>query len=184
MSDATQIVHTFVSGPPPDGIPYCHMSVMDCFGKVHDYVGYSYERMEANTREFIRMAGGRNGPNSTSLAVIMWVAYVSQPYPNARREGFWREGESAPQAVPTPWDGQADFLKRLTLIHHRLRPLNDWTPTFCRCCGKSLGADTFHYGRWVWPIGLHHYVAAHNVQPSPDFVAFVMSDSYLLAERL
>lgn len=44
----------------------------------------------------------------------------------------------------------------------------------CRCCGNTNGSGDYKSDGWVWPEGLHHYIAKHNVRPSLAFQEFIL----------
>lgn len=45
----------------------------------------------------------------------------------------------------------------------------------CRICGAQNGAGEFTDGSYVWPEGLLHYVAEHNVRLPDEFVTHALT---------
>lgn len=98
-------------------------------------------------------------------------------------EGFWRGSEESnvdlpfPQANEEPWEGQADFLNKLDALESRLREGKHYRTyrglSMCRLCGNRNGSQTYVFMDWRWPSGFRHYIDAHNVEPTPEFKAFV-----------
>lgn len=94
------------------------------------------------------------------------------------REGFWKSKYEpelpSPVANDHPWEGQDEFLKALSKKErggpqHRFKG-----SSLCRICGCINGSTEYDRGGWEWPSGFRHYVETHNVQPSPEFIDWVM----------
>lgn len=47
----------------------------------------------------------------------------------------------------------------------------------CRLCNHCNGSREFRFGGFAWPEGYRHYLKIHNVQPDPEFAAFILSDA-------
>jgi hypothetical protein len=76
-----------------------------------------------------------------------------------------------PQLLVGPWNPEE---QRLVLAYLRAgQMLVDFgEPSFCRfACGEpDMGSADLSDGRYVWPAGLAHYIAAHSVQLPRAFV--------------
>jgi hypothetical protein len=44
----------------------------------------------------------------------------------------------------------------------------------CRLCNTMVGSTDKSDGSYVWPSGLAHYVEAHSLRPTPDFVHHII----------
>lgn len=106
-----------------------------------------------------------------------------------KSEGFWRapptsfyedpkyRGLPWPIANERPFEGKDEFLAALGRVEavaevHRYRGLST-----CRICGCGNGNIEYEYRGWRWPEGYRHYIEVHNVEPSPEFRAFVILNS-------
>ena len=98
----------------------------------------------------------------------------SQP----RRVGFWKSSEEPclpmPEANAEPFPGKSGLLEALRnaqvlAVENAYR---GWST--CRICSKPNGNRKYTLGRWVWPSGYLHYLDAHNVEPDPEFAAYLL----------
>jgi hypothetical protein len=101
---------------------------------------------------------------------------------NFREEGFWRQAvdDTSRRPWPTPdpaWADREGFLKRLDEVQRTATVIDFMGHSRCRLCGRPNGASEFSEGGWTWPEGLRHYIADHQVRPSPDFEDFVLSQA-------
>jgi hypothetical protein len=92
-------------------------------------------------------------------------------------EGYWRKSErksvvsfssSLPWPVATTND-HSIFLAALEQVEKMAieQAFRGWSN--CRLCQKTNGSTEFSYNGWRWPQGFRHYVAAHGVDPTPEF---------------
>lgn len=100
------------------------------------------------------------------------------------REGFWYSREEPDLPMPiankSPWNGQKEFLEKLSFIENSV----DWGPnkegyfgySGCRICDCDNGSAEYRISDWTWPEGFRHYVEVHNVKPSDEFIRFVMQE--------
>lgn len=98
----------------------------------------------------------------------------------SRREGFWSTSPScAPWPAPhaAPWDGQEAFLFALARAEHKAKRIGYMGYSTCRICRRDNGSHECYLDEWCWPSGFRHYVEAHNVKPSVEFVSFITSMS-------
>lgn len=79
-----------------------------------------------------------------------------------------------PESNPEPWDEQSQFLARLAVREKTAKVTRFRGWSICRICGDKNGSAEFSSGRWRWPSGLRHYVEEHNVEPSDEFVTFII----------
>lgn len=98
-----------------------------------------------------------------------------------RIEGYWRRTEGEDSELPWPvvdhaWPNQA-FLRALENAEDRAGGMDYMGFSTCRLCGCTNGASEFELHGWVWPEGFKHYVADHNVRPTKEFEAFVLSSA-------
>ncbi len=93
------------------------------------------------------------------------------------REGFWKwELEPhlpMPVASPVPFMGQAAFLSCLARVEAGVRPVAYKGVSQCRLCGCMNGNEEYQTKNATWPEGLRHYIEAHNVMPSQEFIAYI-----------
>jgi len=47
----------------------------------------------------------------------------------------------------------------------------------CRLCGCRNGFESLLLGEWKWPAGFRHYVEAHLVRPTDDFIRFILGET-------
>jgi hypothetical protein len=93
-------------------------------------------------------------------------------------EGHWRhaagEDSKLPWPVPDPaWPGTAAFLRALDAAEAKAIVVDFMGISKCRLCGRANGSSEFRLRRWGWPEGYRHYIADHQVRPSPEFERFV-----------
>lgn len=72
-----------------------------------------------------------------------------------------------------PWVGQSEFLAKLNLVEEMAKRTAYRGLSLCRCCRAINGSVTYEHGGWEWPSGFRHYVDAHNVRPTDEFIEFV-----------
>lgn len=93
-------------------------------------------------------------------------------------EGYWscKEDRSLPTPIPRsrPWPGQVAFLTALKRKEKSAHETRYKGFSKCRICGEGNGGSDFTKGSWTWPSGFSHYVEAHNVKPTKEFIAFVI----------
>jgi len=93
-------------------------------------------------------------------------------------EGHWRLSVTESSELPWPeqnpqWRERAAFLTRLDLVEAVAPRIVYRGISMCRLCGERNGHEAFRWARWEWPAGFRHYVADHDVQPSPEFEDFI-----------
>lgn len=96
-----------------------------------------------------------------------------------RYEGFWRSSLNAEESLPWPepdsaWLDRAAFLQALRRVETTARKFVSAGFSLCRLCGTRNGNESFQADIWEWPEGFRHYVAEHQVRPTPDFESFVL----------
>lgn len=103
--------------------------------------------------------------------------------------GYWRgegaEGWPDPHKfVDSSWDADerevvVDYLGRGFVV----RAYMGYSP--CRICGRDNGSLELSDGVYVWPEGLAHYLADHEVRPPGPFVshALAMMEAFESAGR-
>jgi hypothetical protein len=97
---------------------------------------------------------------------------------SARYEGFWRTSLHADGKLPWPqpepkWNERAGFLEMLDRAEVAAYRVHYFGYSDCRICGCLNGTKSFRLDVWEWPEGFRHYVAEHEVRPSPEFELFV-----------
>lgn len=93
--------------------------------------------------------------------------------------GYWRgkgvEGWPDPsEFMDFTWDVDerdivVDYLRRGFVV----RAYMGYSP--CRMCGRGNGSLELSDGVYVWPEGLTHYLADHDVRPPEPFVSHVLA---------
>jgi hypothetical protein len=96
-----------------------------------------------------------------------------------RYEGFWRTRIDDESELPWPaqvehWPARAAFLASLSSIEAVAERIAYRGYSKCRVCGCQNGHASFRLGQWEWPAGFRHYVEEHQIQPSREFMTFVM----------
>lgn len=93
------------------------------------------------------------------------------------REGFWRWQHEPDLPMPIanamPWEGQAEFLRRLSAVEDAANFLQAKGWSTCRVCDRPNGSREFRTAGAEWPEGLRHYVETHNVRPSKAFTDYI-----------
>ena len=94
-------------------------------------------------------------------------------------EGFWRarldeESELAWPVSARDWPERSTFLSALTAVEATTERVGYRGFSMCRLCGCRNGHESLTLGHWEWPTGFRHYVEAHDVRPSEEFVKFIM----------
>ena len=94
-----------------------------------------------------------------------------------KREGFWwsKYEPKLPKVKheQTPWKGKALFLADLRRVQSKAATIQYRGWSNCRCCKQANGTMDYRYNGWTWPEGYEHYIQQHNVQPTPEFKAFI-----------
>ena len=89
--------------------------------------------------------------------------------------GYW-DGPETDHSWPSPtdfidesWDlEERDFIASYLLMGLVVRTYMGYSR--CRICGRENGDSELSDGRFVWPIGLSHYVSQHGVRLPTRFV--------------
>ena len=96
------------------------------------------------------------------------------------KEGFWKSRFEPDLPMPIandlPWDGQETFLKAFWKKERGASVLQAKGFSLCRVCRCINGSEEYHRDDWEWPSGLRHYVEEHNVKPSEEFIAWVLTN--------
>lgn len=92
----------------------------------------------------------------------------------AKTEGFWSESHP-PIPSGSPWPGEAKFLVALAYAQTKAERVRYRGWSNCRVCGKPNGSETFILDGWQWPSGFMHYIEAHHVVPSGDFLRMILA---------
>ena len=83
----------------------------------------------------------------------------------AKYEGFWRQ--RADEASELPWPTAVEsWPGRIACRRY----------SHCRMCRCRNGHEPFRLDEWEWPAGFRHYIEHHDVQPSAEFVKFILED--------
>jgi len=95
-----------------------------------------------------------------------------------RYEGFWRSSAHADENLPWPqpdarWLQRAAFLEILDRAESEAQRVSYRGFSHCRVCGCRNGSQSFRLDVWEWPSGFRHYVADHEVRPTPEFELFI-----------
>ena len=104
--------------------------------------------------------------------------YGTNPYV-PQKIGFWHS-QNEPQLpkvqelIDYSWSRDhrsavASYLKNGTISNQ----YKGWSN--CRICGVQNGTSELTDGAYVWPEGLAHYIEAHYVKPSEEFIAHVLT---------
>lgn len=48
----------------------------------------------------------------------------------------------------------------------------------CRLCGCRNGCKEFIIDEFMWPEGFRHYIQAHNVRPTQEFIDFILKEKF------
>lgn len=123
------------------------------------------------------------------------VTAIMMRHADARIEGWWRDEEDPsksdmhyvalpwPEARVAPWKGMDEFLGALDVVERSTKTIQKHQymgTSWCRICGCNNGTGEFYDARefadhgWRWPMGLRHYIAEHNVEPSVAFQCYVI----------
>ncbi|MFF2623213.1 hypothetical protein [Oerskovia jenensis] len=95
--------------------------------------------------------------------------------------GYWQgrgaDGWPDPADFVDPdWDDdERDLVVRYLTRGFVVRYYMGYSP--CRLCGRDNGALELSDGVYVWPDGLKHYVADHDVRLPKEFVSHVVTAS-------
>ena len=95
-----------------------------------------------------------------------------------RYEGFWRSSAHGDGNLPWPqpdakWPQRAAFLDMLDSAECTAQRVSYRGFSHCRLCGCRNGSQSFRLDVWEWPSGFRHYVADHEVRPTPEFELFI-----------
>lgn len=88
------------------------------------------------------------------------------------REGFWSP-EHTPAPSAAPWEGQAEFLRKLAAVEAEAHVVQFRGWSNCRVCTRPNGSREFLTAGATWPSGFYHYIEAHNVEPSIEFREYI-----------
>ena len=104
---------------------------------------------------------------------------MNEPPTAPRRVGYWRD-DDAPH-LPDPselidptWVGDERRLVVAYIGQDVRTPVGEGCST-CRLCGQPNGFTDLTDGTYVWPEGLAHYVADHDVRLPESFVQHVLA---------
>jgi hypothetical protein len=95
-------------------------------------------------------------------------------------EGFWRQRVDEESELPWPnpiesWPARTAFLKSLTAVEAVAEQEIYRGFSLCRVCQCRNGNTSYRFAEWEWPAGFRHYVEQHQVQPSAEFVTFILA---------
>lgn len=93
-------------------------------------------------------------------------------------EGHWRDSLDDESDLPWPAPGaarheQSQFIEQLDRVEAMAFRVAYRGRSMCRLCGQTNGHEGLRLERWEWPAGYRHYLAAHSVQPTVEFNAFI-----------
>lgn len=96
-------------------------------------------------------------------------------------EGHWRATLDEHSDLPWPtadaeWAGRPMFLTLLDRVEAAAFRVPYRGFSMCRICGRQNGREGLRFERWEWPAGYRHYLADHDVRPTPEFEAFVTEE--------
>lgn len=108
---------------------------------------------------------------------------------NVKIEGYWwseREPQfPKPEHSNIPFENKDKVIEKLKDLQiNRLKEFQGNRRvsithfkgfSICRCCKQSNGSGEYSHKNWKWPEGLLHYIEAHNVRPSDDFLKEVLN---------
>lgn len=106
---------------------------------------------------------------------------MPNPRKMPKREGFWKSATEPDLLNPLPhdepWEGQKKFTTALELVEfdHETSQVRYRGFSRCRICGCSNGTISYRRGEWEWPNGFLHYINAHNVRPTQEFIDFIFA---------
>jgi hypothetical protein len=137
---------------------------------------YVHETTEGEHRRSLEWFS--NGRPTTHRFYVPAPPGTGFPTETPLYEGHWRRsvGESSELLWPTPdpqWRERASFLARLDRVELVATRIAYRGFSMCRLCGKENGHEALRSVRWEWPAGFRHYVAEHDVRPSPEFEDFI-----------
>lgn len=102
-----------------------------------------------------------------------------------KNEGFWWSEQEPhfpkPESMKEPFkdkDVVVEALEKLyteIILHKKGECIYFKGFSTCRCCNEMNGSRELTYKRWVWPEGYLHYIKAHNVRPSNEFLKEVLN---------
>jgi hypothetical protein len=100
----------------------------------------------------------------------------------AKYEGFWRRSRDVAEALPWPepeetWAARISFLIALDRVEAQAQSVPCRGFSFCRVCHQRNGIRSYRFAEWEWPEGFRHYIAQHQVRPSPEFERFIRSQT-------
>lgn len=121
------------------------------------------------------------------MAENLWGFYVpalpGEPGARIAREpeyeGYWRVSIDEASLLPWPipyqsWEARAAFLEILDSVEANAERIAYRGHSYCRLCGCLNGHEGIRLAGWEWPAGFRHYIADHEVRPSPAFESFVL----------
>jgi len=90
---------------------------------------------------------------------------------NPKREGFFTE--RVKPTVDPDWDGRDKFLRALNNVERELKRHMWRGIERCQLCPVSKSIAEYALDDWEWSGFYNHYIDAHDVRPSPEFIAFI-----------
>ena len=100
--------------------------------------------------------------------------------PDKKIAGYWYADTPQARHYPKPfentepWPGQVAFLRALERKEAKANKTQYRGFSRCRICQMINGSSEYETRTWKWPVGLRHYIIAHNVRPSQEFVDYVL----------
>lgn len=99
--------------------------------------------------------------------------------PNVKIEGYWWSERTPqfpkPEHSDNPFENKDAIVKKLKSIQSRQRMNHFKGFSVCRCCKQCNGSGEYSHKNWKWPEGLLHYIEAHNVKPSEQFIKDILN---------
>ena len=98
-----------------------------------------------------------------------------------RAIGYWRQDHGGEPDLADPrdfvdpsWD--TDEKARVIAYVKAGQQVEQWRGySYCRFCGCQNGSTCLGDDLFNWPCGFAHYLEAHQVRPSSEFVAHVLA---------
>lgn len=137
----------------------------------------AFEVTDGEHRRFLSWFSA-TGPGSINRFYLPAPTGTGFPTESPLYEGHWRSsvGDSSELPWPKPdprWGERATFLARLGRVEAVATRIVYRGISMCRLCGEENGHEALRSERWEWPAGLRHYLANHDVRPSPEFEEFI-----------
>lgn len=91
-----------------------------------------------------------------------------------KRVGYWRSDREpnlplASHFIDSSWN-EMERLMVMEYLKSGKVESSYFGFSFCRICEKDNGCVDLTDGEWIWPEGLYHYVAHHNLKPDQEFI--------------